>query len=96
MLEQKDAGGFLEHFSGLVRRAVTVPIPGSETAFDPVVLATIARSAGLDAQPAPDMETAIRRLQELEGRPLRILVCGSLYLAGQVLATQEGAQAQAN
>ena len=31
-----------------------------------------------------------------EGGPMRILICGSLYLAGQVLALQEGVQAQAN
>ena len=47
-------------------------------------------------QPAPDVETAIRSLQESEEEPLRILICGSLYLAGHVLALQEGVQAQMN
>ena len=42
------------------------------------------------------MEAAIRRLQEQEEQPLRILICGSLYLAGHVLALQEGVQAQMN
>ena len=42
------------------------------------------------------METAIRRLQDVEEEPLRILICGSLYLAGHVLALQEGVQAQMN
>jgi dihydrofolate synthase/folylpolyglutamate synthase len=96
MLGQKDAAGFLRQFRGLVRRVVTVPIAGSEAAFLPSRLAAIAASAGFDAEPAPDVETAIRRLQELEEQPLRILICGSLYLAGQVLALQEGVQAQAN
>jgi len=96
MLGQKDAAGFLEHFRGLVRRAVTVPIPGSEAAFSPDALAAIAASVGLDAEAASDVESAIRLLQEREGHPLRILICGSLYLAGHVLALQEGVEAQAN
>ena len=96
MLGQKDAGGFLQQFAGLVRHVVTVPIAGSEAAFDAGTLAAVAVASGLDAEPAEDVETAIRYLQEREGKPLRILICGSLYLAGQVLALQEGVQAQMN
>jgi dihydrofolate synthase/folylpolyglutamate synthase len=96
MLGQKDAAGFLKNFRGLVRHVATVPIPGSEAAFDPAVLAAVAASTGLDAEPASDVEGAIRRLQELEPRPLRIVICGSLYLAGQVLAMHEGVKAQVN
>ena len=96
MLGRKDAAGFLEHFRGLVRRVVTVPIPNSEAALSPGALASAAAEAGLDATAAPDVESAIRRLQEIEAQPLRILICGSLYLAGHVLALQEGVQAQAN
>ncbi len=97
MMGQKDAHGFLEHFRGLVRRVVTVPIPGGpEAAHEPGELAAIAASIGFNAEPASDVETAIRRLQEAEEEPLRILICGSLYLAGHVLALQEGVQAQMN
>ena len=97
MMGQKDAHGFLEHFRGLVRRVVTVPIPGGpEAAHAPGELAAIAASIGFNAEPASDVETAIRLLQEAEEEPLRILICGSLYLAGHVLALQEGVQAQMN
>jgi dihydrofolate synthase/folylpolyglutamate synthase len=97
MMGQKDAQGFLEHFRGLVRRVVTVPIPGGpEAAYEPGELAAIAASIGFNAEAALDVETAIRRLQEAEEEPLRILICGSLYLAGHVLALQEGVQAQMN
>jgi dihydrofolate synthase/folylpolyglutamate synthase len=96
MLGQKDTAGFLRHFRGLVRRVVTVPIPGSDAALAPEALVALATSVGLNAEPAPGVERAIRRLQESEGGPLRILICGSLYLAGHVLALQEGAEAQAN
>ncbi len=97
MMGQKDAQGFLEHFRGLVRRVVTVPIPGApEAAHAPDELAAIAAAMGFNAESAQDVETAIRCLQEAEGEPLRILICGSLYLAGHVLALQEGVQAQMN
>jgi dihydrofolate synthase/folylpolyglutamate synthase len=97
MMGQKDARHFLENFRGLVRRIATVPIPGSpETAHDPRALAAVAPAAGFNAEASPDVEAAIRRLQEAEAEPLRILICGSLYLAGHVLALQEGVQAQMN
>jgi dihydrofolate synthase / folylpolyglutamate synthase len=97
MMGQKDAAGFLEHFRGLARRVITVPIPGAhERPHDPAVLAVVAKAAGFAAEAAPDVETAIRRMQKQEPGTLRILICGSLYLAGQVLALQEGVQAQLN
>jgi dihydrofolate synthase / folylpolyglutamate synthase len=97
MMGPKDAPGFFEPFRGLVRRAVTVPVPGShDRPYDPRALAEVAAAAGLNAEAADDVESAIRRLQQAEGEPLRILICGSLYLAGQVLALQEGVQAQLN
>src|SRR6185503_4825223 len=86
MMAKKDAAAFLAHFRGLVRRVVTVPVPGAhDQPRDPADLAAIARTAGLAAEPAGDVEAAVRRLQQAEGEPLRILICGSLYLAGQVL-----------
>ena len=97
MMGKKDAAGFLAHFRGLVRRVVAVPNPGSpEATHEPAALAKLAVSVGLAADAAPDVEAALARLQKVEGRPLRILICGSLYLAGHVLALQEGVQAQMN
>jgi dihydrofolate synthase/folylpolyglutamate synthase len=97
MMGKKDAAGFLAQFRGLVRRIVTVPNPGSpEVTHEPAALAKVAASVGLMADAAPDVESALTRLQKVEGRPMRILICGSLYLAGHVLALQEGVQAQMN
>jgi dihydrofolate synthase / folylpolyglutamate synthase len=97
MMGKQDAAGSLAHFRGLVRRVVTVPNPGShEATHEPAALAKVAVSVGLAADAAPDVEAALTRLQKVDGRPLRILICGSLYLAGQVLALQEGVQAQTN
>jgi dihydrofolate synthase/folylpolyglutamate synthase len=91
MLANKDSVGFLSAFRGLVRHIVTVTIPGEEASLGAGALYDRARAAGLDATPAEDVEDAIlqvaahARLDQDENAP-RILICGSLYLAGKILA----------
>lgn len=89
MLRTKDAVGFLSAFRGLARHVVTVTAPGP--AFGAGALYDMARTAGLDAAPAEDLEDAMLQLQAWSRAhpkepPPRILICGSLYLAGEVLA----------
>ena len=90
MLKTKDAHGFLSAFRGLARHVSTLTIPGEEASFGAGALYDEARAAGLEASPADDMIDAMlqvaayARAREDEGPP-RILVCGSLYLAGKVL-----------
>lgn len=97
MMGQKDARGFLENFRGLARRVVTVPIPGAhETPLDPGDLAAVATSLGLQADSAPDLRRGLLLAQAGSSEPLRILICGSLYLAGQVLASNDGTTVQSN
>ena len=88
MLTTKDPAGFFRPFAGLVRHAMTVPVPGSEAGFDPETLAD-ARHGGRGAGAAPS-PTSAPRCSSLRdgygpGDPPRILICGSLYLAGSVL-----------
>jgi dihydrofolate synthase/folylpolyglutamate synthase len=97
MMGLKDSDGFLNPFRGLVRRVLTVPIPRAhETPHAPEALAETARSVGLEAECSSDIETALQRIDQLEPGAKRILVCGSLYLAGHVLALQDGVEPQAN
>ncbi|MEJ8474972.1 bifunctional folylpolyglutamate synthase/dihydrofolate synthase [Roseibium algae] len=89
MLTTKDPIGFFRPFVGLARHVSTVPISTTMTARDPLELAEFAKSAGLDATPCLSIEKAIAdivacALEDCE--PPRILICGSLYLAGEVLA----------
>src|SRR5258706_3779563 len=90
MLANKDALGFLRAFNGLARHVVTVAIPG-EASLGAGALYDVARRAGLDSAPAEDLDdamlqiTAWTRLDDQDVAP-RILICGSLYLAGKVLA----------
>jgi dihydrofolate synthase/folylpolyglutamate synthase len=88
MLNTKDPAGFFAPFAGLARKVFTVPVPSSNAGRDPAELAGIAVAAGLTAEPAADVGAALDRIAgEATGPvPPRILVCGSLYLAGAVLA----------
>ena len=97
MMGQKDADGFLKPFRGLVRRIITVPIPGAhEKPFDPADLAALAVKLGFTAETATGVPAALDRLRLTEHAPLRVLICGSLYLAGHVLALQDGTTQQSN
>jgi len=97
MMGQKDAAGFLGAFRGLAERIITVPVPGAhEAPADPAILAEKARDLGFQAEPAASVEAALGRVRALKKGPARVLVCGSLYLAGHVLALQEGAEVQTN
>jgi dihydrofolate synthase/folylpolyglutamate synthase len=87
MKETKDAKGFFEPFKGLALHVETVAIPNDNACLSPHVLAEAATAAGLDATPAASIELALDRAAARTGRePPRILICGSLYLAGVVLA----------
>ena len=97
MMGLKDAAGFLAPFRGLARRVFTVPIPGAhEAPYAPDALADAARRVSLGAEEAAGIEAALKRVEALEPGPKRVLICGSLYLAGHVLALQEGVEPQAN
>ena len=97
MMGLKDAAGFLSAFRGLASHVVTVPIPGAhEAPHAPETLAETAREVGLKAEIAADVAAALKRTEAHEPGPKRILICGSLYLAGHVLGLQEGVEPQAN
>ncbi|MBU6297401.1 MAG: bifunctional folylpolyglutamate synthase/dihydrofolate synthase [Alphaproteobacteria bacterium] len=90
MLKTKDAEGFLSAFRGLARHIVTIDIPGEDASLGAGALYDRARAAGLDAAPAEDLEDAMMQIAahaRIDPResPPRILICGSLYLAGVVL-----------
>jgi dihydrofolate synthase/folylpolyglutamate synthase len=90
MLGTKDSLGFLGHFSGLARRVIAVPIAGQEKSLPPETLADTARGAGLPADASAGIEAALAAVGRLAlNPPPRILIAGSLYLAGEVLALNE-------
>ncbi len=88
MINTKDATGFFRAFTDLVETVFTVPVDQSEASVDPVALATDAQNAGLTARPRSSVEEALKEIAaaiEPGEDPPRILIGGSLYLAGSVL-----------
>lgn len=86
MLATKDSEGFLACFSGLARELFAVPVPG-ETSRKPEEIVAAARQAGLQASAAISIEDALKKIAALPWEaPPRVLITGSLYLAGEVLA----------
>ncbi|MFN3934485.1 bifunctional folylpolyglutamate synthase/dihydrofolate synthase [Parvibaculum sp.] len=86
MLETKDATGYFAAFRGLAAHVETVTIPGADASLPAERLCEMARDAGLSANAASSIGEALDRLVIAAGRAApRILICGSLYLAGHVL-----------
>jgi dihydrofolate synthase/folylpolyglutamate synthase len=87
MMANKDAGAFLANFAGLTRHIMAVPIPGRDNAMPVDRLADAARALGMRVENAAGVEAALQALSRLAYEvPPRILISGSLYLAGHVLA----------
>jgi len=84
MLNTKDIKGYLRPLAVVADQLVALSIPGEANTLPADVTAAAAAEVGLKSSTAPDAITAIRTLAaNLPGA--RILICGSLYLAGNVL-----------
>jgi len=87
MLSTKDCQAFLKNFAGLARRVVALPIPRQEKSLSADAVAAAAQAVGIPAQAAGDITSALAAVGELGLEPPpRVLITGSLYLAGEVLA----------
>jgi dihydrofolate synthase / folylpolyglutamate synthase len=85
LLARKDAAGV---FAGLTGAADAVLTTGfaSELAADPGDLAQAAQAQGVQARPCPDVTAALETALAADGPAPHVIICGSLYLAGEVLA----------
>ena len=83
MLDTKDPVGFLRPFAGVAAHLTAVPIPDTPAALPPEKIAEAARKAGLSVDIVETVETALAAA--LKAGATRVLICGSLYLAGDVL-----------
>ncbi len=87
MINTKDATGYFKPFTGLAHGVLTVPVSNSDASVDPVALAADAADAGLSAEPHSNLVSALQaiKLKTANGPPPRVLIGGSLYLAGEAL-----------
>jgi len=95
ILANKEIGGFLDAFEGLASAVIGVTIPG-HASLAPETLAELAQARGMNGQVASNLIDAVQRAintgealsRQTVDEPItspRILICGSLYLAGEVL-----------
>jgi dihydrofolate synthase/folylpolyglutamate synthase len=86
ILNTKDSEGFFEPFRGLAAAVHTVPIIMSDAGLSPEEVAASAEHAGLPAMAHKSLESALRSIGVEHGELApRVLIAGSLYLAGEVL-----------
>jgi dihydrofolate synthase/folylpolyglutamate synthase len=83
-LATKDPTGMLEPFKEIAERIHTVPIP-DHSCFSPDDLAEIAADLGFAAEPHESVEETLGSIPT----HARVLIFGSLYLAGAVLAAND-------
>lgn len=84
MLNTKDVAGYMAPLAGVAESLTAVAIPGEANTLPAQTTAAAARAAGLPAGTAADAGAAVGALAAAHPGA-RLLICGSLYLAGRVL-----------
>ncbi len=94
MLNTKNPGAFIMNFKGLADEVICLAIPDEVNAISANELADVAKRNGLRCSAAHSIPKALEHACASHPAP-RILICGSLYLAGHVLALHSGQEASA-
>jgi len=83
MINTKDPESYIKQFDN-VKEIKTITIPNEESAIPAATLNTKLKDTGIRVSPADSLEMAIQSISK-NHPTARVLICGSLYLAGQVL-----------
>ena len=84
MLNTKDIGGYLRPLAPHVAQLYAISIPGEQNTLPAAATAAAAQAAGMTALTAQTVGTALATITAIDANA-RVLICGSLYLAGAVL-----------
>lgn len=84
LMNTRDPATVLAPFAGMAREVLTVTVPGEPNAHKADAIAVAARAAGFAAVPKRSVISALKSAALVPDA--RVLICGSLYLAGDVLA----------
>lgn len=85
MINTKDSLGFLEAIAPLAVHLHAVPVPEEKASRAPEEIVLEAQQLGLSAAAERDVQSALSTIAKTATSPVRVLICGSLYLAGRVL-----------
>ena len=90
MMNGKDCRNYLERLAPLSPQVRGIAIPGEANSLTADAIVAIARDVGLPAAPAMNADDALSRIAAATAnRPARVMICGSLYLAGAILAASD-------
>ena len=89
MLNNKEIKDYLQYFKGLVECVYGVNITEGHANFTAEEIANIASSIGIKSKSADTYKQALENIFHEHKNPVRVLICGSLYLAGEVLKDYE-------
>jgi len=84
MMGNKDIKGFLEPLAPHAEHLIAVPVSGEQNAAPPETIVAAAEGLGLKAKSVSSIEEAFSEI--CRERSVRVLIAGSLYLAGEVLS----------
>ena len=85
MINTKDSKGFLQAIAPLATDLRAVSVPGEQASRAPEDIVREANDLGLPAMAERDVPSALIAIANQSISPVRVLICGSLYLAGRVL-----------
>ena len=85
MTKGRDCKVFLQNFVGKIKYLIGLLIEAEPSSYNSEFVSSEAKEVGIESIPADSIEDAIDKIISMETSPARILVCGSLYLAGDVL-----------
>ena len=88
-LDSRDPRAFLKPLADYAKTLQAIAVPGEESSLTTASITKAARESGIVATEATDFITAIDKIALSSDKTGRILICGSLYLAGAVLAYEE-------
>ena len=86
MLNTKDVTGYMAPLAPWVECLTAVSIPGQAATLSAEDTASSASAAGIEAQISPSVEEGLAQIVASDPTA-RVLICGSLYLAGEILKT---------
>ena len=89
MMHSKDPAGFLKPLAGAAQAIFAIPIPGEDGSYSAEESARLSQEGGIMVSPAESLEHALSLIAAQGGPAGRILICGSLYLAGSVLSREK-------
>ncbi len=87
LLANKDLGGFLDALGSTVAHIVAVPVP-NHAHHAPQAIVSTARKRGIAASFVADVKAALGAIAHANP-PATVIISGSLYLAGEVLRTND-------